>query len=208
MRITTTVNGAPHEAEVEPRLLLVDFLRDELSLTGTHIGCEDGKCGACTIILDGEAVKSCMLFAVQADGSRLTTVEGLADGHGLTPLQTMFHRHHALQCGYCTPGFLLAAQALLQRNPDPTEEDVRRGLAGNICRCTGYTNIVTAVLAAAQGRTAGAAETPGRTEEEPVSIGEAIEVAIDEPGPEGADLDRLQEQQHQPTGARNGGERQ
>ncbi|HLH71002.1 MAG TPA: (2Fe-2S)-binding protein [Candidatus Dormibacteraeota bacterium] len=150
MRIEVTVNGAERQLEVEPRLLLVDLLRDRLHLTGTHLGCEDGKCGACTISLDGQPVKSCMVLAAQVDGGEIVTVEGLADGVALSPLQRAFQEHHALQCGFCTPGFLIAARGLLERNPDPTEEEVRRGLAGNLCRCTGYTNIVRAVRAAAE----------------------------------------------------------
>lgn len=204
MRIETTVNGSAHEAEVESRLLLVDFLRDRLALTGTHIGCEDGKCGACTIMVDGQVMKSCMLLAVQANGAEITTVEGLGDSTELHPLQAAFHEHHALQCGYCTPGFLMAARALLERNPRPSEHDVRRGLAGNLCRCTGYTNIVNAVLAVAQRAGNGAARAPEPAHEEPVPIGDAVEIAIDEPGPDSADLDRLQEEE-QKSGTRGGG---
>ncbi len=131
-------------------MLLVDLLRDRLHLTGTHLGCEDGKCGACTISLEEQPVKSCMVFASQVDGCTIVTVEGLADGVALSPLQRAFQEHHALQCGFCTPGFLIAARGLLERNPNPTEEEIRRGLAGNLCRCTGYTNIVRAVRAAAE----------------------------------------------------------
>lgn len=204
MRVETTVNGSAHEADVEPRLLLVDFLRDRLALTGTHIGCEDGKCGACTVMVDGQVMKSCMLFAVQANGAEITTVEGLGDAAALHPLQAAFHEHHALQCGYCTPGFLMAARALLEQNPKPTEDDVRHGLAGNICRCTGYTNIVKAVLSVAEAEGDGAVRAPEPAREEPVPIGDAVEIAIDEPGPEGADLDRVQEEEHT-SGTRGGG---
>ena len=142
------VNGERYERDVPARALLVHFLRDELQLTGTHIGCDTGNCGACTVLLDGQPVKSCMLLAVQADGASVRTVEGLAPNGDLTPLQRSFNEHHALQCGYCTPGMLMSATALLERNPRPTEEDVRYALQGNICRCTGYVNIVEAVVAA------------------------------------------------------------
>ncbi len=145
------VNGEQVEMEVPARRLLVHFLRDDLGLTGTHVGCDTGNCGACTIHLDGLPVKSCMLLAVQADGRRIRTVEGLASDGELTPLQRAFNEHHALQCGYCTPGMLMSATALLERNPHPTEEEVRIALQGNICRCTGYVNIVEAVLAASRG---------------------------------------------------------
>jgi len=148
--VTVTVNGAMYEREVPARRLLVHFLRDDLDLTGTHIGCDTGSCGACTVHLDGVAVKSCAVLAVQADGATVTTVEGLADDE-LTPLQQSFSDHHALQCGYCTPGMLMSASALLAENPSPTEEEVKVGLQGNICRCTGYWNIVEAVVAAAKG---------------------------------------------------------
>ena len=147
--IALTVNGVRHEAEVEPRTLLVDFLRDDLGLTGTKIGCDTSLCGACTIHLDGRAVKSCTVLAVQADGSEITTIEGLAQGGELHPLQEAFWEHHGLQCGYCTPGMIMAAADLLERNPNPTEEEVRHGLEGNLCRCTGYQHIVEAVHAAA-----------------------------------------------------------
>jgi carbon-monoxide dehydrogenase small subunit len=154
MDIRVTVNGVAHESGVEPRTLLVDFIRDDLQLTGTHIGCEDGKCGACTVLVDGVAVKSCMSFAVQNDGAEVTTVEGLADGRQLHPLQTAFQEHHALQCGFCTPGFLMAAVALLDRNPDTSEDGLRQELVGNLCRCTGYDNIVKAIRSVAQARCA------------------------------------------------------
>jgi len=146
VRIRLTVNGEEREAEVEPRLLLVHFLRDRLGLTGTNVGCDTSNCGACTVHLDGEAVKSCTVLAVQADGAEVTTIEGLADGDDLHPLQEAFWNKHALQCGYCTPGMIMAAADLLARNPNPTEEEVRKGLEGNLCRCTGYHNIVRAVL--------------------------------------------------------------
>jgi carbon-monoxide dehydrogenase small subunit len=149
--IAVTVNGRRYERQVEPRLLLSDFLRHELGLTGTHVGCEHGVCGACTVLLDGEAVRSCLLLAVQVDGRELTTVEGLAPGPGaLHPLQQAFWENHGLQCGFCTPGFLLTLVPFLQENPDPTEAEVRMALSGNLCRCTGYQNIVDAVLAAAR----------------------------------------------------------
>jgi carbon-monoxide dehydrogenase small subunit len=147
--IEVEVNGERHEREVEARRLLVHFIRDDLDLTGTHVGCDTGNCGACTILLDGRAVKSCMLLAVQADGARITTVEGLSKDGDETPLQRAFSQHHALQCGYCTPGMLLSATYLLERNGSPTEEEIRRGIQGNICRCTGYVNIVKAIQSVA-----------------------------------------------------------
>jgi carbon-monoxide dehydrogenase small subunit len=150
--VTVELNGEQVEMEVPARRLLVHFLRDDLSLTGTHIGCDTGNCGACTVHLNGEPVKSCMLLAVQVDGARVTTIEGLAPDGELTPLQKAFNEHHALQCGYCTPGMLMSATALLERSPRPTEEEVRYALQGNICRCTGYVNIVEAVLAAGGSR--------------------------------------------------------
>jgi carbon-monoxide dehydrogenase small subunit len=149
-RVSITVNGAQHEAEVEPRQLLVHFLRDTLGLTGTRVGCDTSTCGACTVHLDGEAVKSCTVLAVQADGSEVSTIEGIGSEGALHPLQNAFWEHHGLQCGYCTPGMIMASADLLARNPDPSEEDVREALAGNLCRCTGYHNIVKAVLSAAQ----------------------------------------------------------
>ena len=144
--IKLTVNGREYTGRVEPRLTLADFLRGELNLTGTHLGCEHGVCGACTILVDGEAVRSCLLLAVQADGAELMTVEGLAQGQQLHPLQQAFQDNHALQCGFCTPGFLMTAYAFLQENPHPTEEEVRRGISGNICRCTGYAPIIQAIV--------------------------------------------------------------
>jgi carbon-monoxide dehydrogenase small subunit len=148
--VTVTVNGLTVEKEVPARRLLVHLLRDDLDLTGTHIGCDTGSCGACTVHLDGVPVKSCAVLAVQADGARVTTVEGLAEDE-LTPLQQSFSDHHALQCGYCTPGMLMSATALLADNPSPSEDDVKLALQGNICRCTGYWNIVEAVVAAGKG---------------------------------------------------------
>ncbi|HXV58265.1 MAG TPA: (2Fe-2S)-binding protein [Gaiellaceae bacterium] len=149
-RVSVEVNGRPYEEEVEPRLLLSDFLRHRLGLTGTHVGCEHGVCGACTVQLDGEPIRSCLLLAVQADGRSLRTVEGLAPAGGaLHPLQEAFHETHALQCGFCTPGFLLSAEAFLRERPDPTREEIREALAGNLCRCTGYKAIVEAVERAA-----------------------------------------------------------
>jgi len=154
-RIRVTVNGTPREDEVEPRLLLVHYLRDVVGLTGTHVGCDTSQCGACTIHLDGKAVKSCTLFAVQADGRQLTTIEGLASPDGtLHPLQQAFWDEHGLQCGYCTPGFIMAGAYLLEQNPHPTEDEIRKGLEGNLCRCTGYVNIVKAVAAAARSTAA------------------------------------------------------
>jgi carbon-monoxide dehydrogenase small subunit len=157
-KISVTVNGQRHEDEVEPRLLLVHYLRDELGLTGTHVGCDTSQCGACTIHLDGKAIKSCTMFAVQADGRELKTIEGMADGEELHPLQQAFWDEHGLQCGYCTPGFIMAAAYLLEQNPNPTDDDIRRGLEGNLCRCTGYVNIVKSVKAAAQKMGAAAAQ--------------------------------------------------
>ena len=144
-RITVTVNGTTYARDVEPRLLLVYFLREDLNLTGTHIGCDTSNCGACTVLVDGVALKSCTLLAVQADGSRIETVEGLANGAQLHPLQEGFLQEHGLQCGYCTPGMLMSAKALLAANPTPSEEEIRRGISGNLCRCTGYVNIVKAI---------------------------------------------------------------
>ena len=149
-RITVTVNGVAYEREVETRRLLIHLIRDDLDLTGSHVGCDTGNCGACSVILDGQLVKSCMLLAVQADGAEIRTVEGIAAGEELTPLQQAFRDHHALQCGYCTPGMLMSATALLERNPRPSEDEIRKGLQGNICRCTGYWNIVEAVKAASE----------------------------------------------------------
>ena len=148
-QIEVTVNGVRHEAEVEPRQLLVYLLRDQLRLTGTNVGCDTSSCGSCTVLFDGESVKSCTLLAVQADGHEVTTIEGLAEADGtFHPVQQAFHEHHALQCGFCTPGMVMAAVSYLEENPKPTEAEVRLALEGNLCRCTGYHNIVKAILAA------------------------------------------------------------
>ncbi|HYZ77663.1 MAG TPA: (2Fe-2S)-binding protein [Gaiellaceae bacterium] len=146
--ITVEVNGTSYEREVEARKLLIHFLRDDLDLTGSHIGCDTGNCGACSVLVDGLLLKSCMMLAVQADGASIRTVEGLGSDGELDPLQQAFSDHHALQCGYCTPGMLMSASALLERNPRPSEEEIRRAIQGNICRCTGYVNIVRAIRAA------------------------------------------------------------
>ena len=150
MLIKFEINGETAEIEVEPRTSLADCLRDSLHLTGTHLGCEHGVCGACTVIVDDEAVRSCLMLAVQADGHEITTVEGLAKNGELTPLQTAFNEHHALQCGYCTPGILMNMDEFLKKNPNPTEDEIRHGLVGNLCRCTGYAHIVDAVKDAAK----------------------------------------------------------
>jgi aerobic carbon-monoxide dehydrogenase small subunit len=155
VRVRAVVNGEARESDVEARLLLVHYLREVLGLTGTHIGCDTSNCGACTVLVDGEAVKSCTVLAVQADGAELTTIEGMVRNGALHPLQEAFREHHGLQCGYCTPGMIMAAADLLERNPDPSEEEIRHGLEGNLCRCTGYHNIVKAVLAAAEKGGAG-----------------------------------------------------
>ncbi|MFL5800720.1 MAG: (2Fe-2S)-binding protein [Roseiflexaceae bacterium] len=149
-QISVTINGETHAAEVESRLLLVHFLRETLSLTGTHIGCDTTSCGACTVLLDGQAVKSCTIFAVQADGHQIKTVEGLAQGTKLHPIQEGFFEKHGLQCGFCTPGMMLTACALLEQNHNPSEEEIRWGISGNLCRCTGYVNIVEAIQYAAE----------------------------------------------------------
>jgi len=155
VRVTITVNGEQRTDEIEPRLLLVHYLRDHLGLTGTHVGCDTSNCGACTVHLDGDAVKSCTVLAAQADGAEVTTIEGLGSEGALHPVQEGFWEHHGLQCGYCTPGMIMAGADLLAKNPDPSEEEVREALAGNLCRCTGYHNIVKAVMSAAkQGVTA------------------------------------------------------
>jgi carbon-monoxide dehydrogenase small subunit len=158
--IRLTVNGAEHAFEVEPRLLLVHFLRDVLGLTGTHVGCDTGQCGACTVLLDGQAVKSCMVLAVQANGATLTSVEGLAHNGQYHPIQQGFWEKHGLQCGFCTPGMMMAAVCLLHENANPTDEEIRAQLEGNLCRCTGYQNIVAAVRDAAEHMRSGAAATP------------------------------------------------
>ena len=162
--ITVTVNGQVHHSQVEPRLLLVHYLRDVLDLTGTHVGCNTSQCGACIVMLNGEAVKSCTVFAVQADGSEVTTIEGLAPEGSLHPIQEAFWEKHGLQCGFCTPGMIIASYQLLKNNPHPTEAEIRKGLEGNICRCTGYQNIVHAVQHAA--------EQMRRSVSEPVVAGE------------------------------------
>ena len=150
MRISLNVNGRPEEADVEPRLLLVHLLRERFGLTGTNVGCDSTSCGACTVLMDGESVKSCTVLAVQADGTEVQTIEGLAADGELHPLQKAFQKHHALQCGYCTPGMVMASVSLLKELDDPTEAEVRRGLEGNLCRCTGYQGIVEAVLEVAR----------------------------------------------------------
>ena len=151
-QIRVTVNGTEHKAEVESRLLLVHLIREVLSLTGTHIGCDTTHCGACTVLLDGEPVKSCTMLAVQADGRQLTTVEGLEKDGKLDPIQEGFFQEHGLQCGFCTPGMMMTSYALLRRNPKPSEEDIRQAISGNLCRCTGYVNIVKAIQYAAERR--------------------------------------------------------
>ena len=153
--IHVTVNGTEHEADVEPRLLLVHFIREDLELTGTHIGCDTTNCGACTVLLDGAPVKSCTVFAVQADGSQVMTVEGLAQNGNLHPIQEGFREEHGLQCGFCTPGMLMTSYALLEGHSDPTEDEIRKAISGNLCRCTGYVNIVKAVQYAAQKKAGG-----------------------------------------------------
>jgi carbon-monoxide dehydrogenase small subunit len=172
VRVSVTVNGQQRSADVEPRLLLVHFLRDNLGLTGTHVGCDTSNCGACTCHLNGEAVKSCTVLAVQADGAEVTTIEGMGREGNLHALQEAFWTHHGLQCGYCTPGMIMAAADLIARNPDPTEHDVREALAGNLCRCTGYHNIVKAVLGAA-AEMRGAEARPEVREEEPAWASQA-----------------------------------
>jgi aerobic carbon-monoxide dehydrogenase small subunit len=154
-RVSVTVNGVAREAEVEPRTLLVYFLREALGLTGTNVGCDTSSCGSCTVLLDGESVKSCTLLAVQAEGREVTTIEGIAADGQMHPIQDAFHRNHGLQCGYCTPGMIMAAASFLKENPNPTDEQVRESLEGNLCRCTGYQNIVKSILDAA-GTMAGA----------------------------------------------------
>ena len=155
-QISVTVNGTTHDADVEPRTLLVYFIREHLDLTGTNVGCDTSSCGTCTVHVDGEAVKACTMLAVQADGRSVTTIEGMAESDGtMHPLQDAFHRNHGLQCGYCTPGMIMAAASYLQENPSPTDEEVRESLEGNLCRCTGYQNIVASILDAAGQATKG-----------------------------------------------------
>ena len=149
-KISLTVNGQAHSVEAEARTLLVHFLREQLNLTGTHIGCDTSSCGACTVIVDGKAIKSCTMFAVQAEGSSIETIEGVADGTTLHPLQSGFWEMHGLQCGFCTPGMIMSAKALLAKNPNPTEDEIRWGISGNLCRCTGYVKIVEAIQYAAE----------------------------------------------------------
>jgi aerobic carbon-monoxide dehydrogenase small subunit len=173
VHVSVTVNGAPKSADVEPRLLLVHFLRETLGLTGTHVGCDTSNCGACTVHLNGEAVKSCTLLAVQADGAEVTTIEGMGQEGALHPLQEAFWEHHGLQCGYCTPGMIMAAADLLQRTPDPSEHEVREALAGNLCRCTGYHNIVKAVQAAAK-MADGASAAPPAPSPEGAAVGAEV----------------------------------
>ena len=160
--ISLTVNGARRELDVEPRRLLVQVLREDLDLTGTHVGCDTSQCGACTVTVDGNAVKSCSMLAVQADGSTVRTIEGLANGSELHPLQTAFWEKHGLQCGFCTPGMIMAASDLLERTPDPTDDEIRHAIEGNYCRCTGYQNIVAAIREAAATIRAGAAAPAAR----------------------------------------------
>jgi carbon-monoxide dehydrogenase small subunit len=160
--VSLTVNGAQREDLVEPRLLLVHYLREVAGLTGTHVGCDTSQCGACTVLLDGRAVKACSVFTVQADGAAVTTIEGLAEGGALHLVQQAFWDEHGLQCGFCTPGFIMAAAELLDRNPSPSDDDIRKGLEGNLCRCTGYANIMRAVRAAAAARGDSAATMPVR----------------------------------------------
>ncbi len=160
MKVSMKVNGVERSGDVEPRVLLVDFLRTNLRQTGTHIGCDTTSCGACTVLLDGEPVKSCTMLAVQVQGRNVTTVEGLAQGATLSPMQAGFHEEHGLQCGFCTPGMMLVGTALLERNPNPTEDEIRWAISGNICRCTGYMNIVKAIQHAAKAKAGAAAESP------------------------------------------------
>ena len=154
MQVNVTVNGAAYSKEAEPRLLLVDFIRTNLGLTGTHIGCDTTSCGACTVLLDGQPVKSCTIFAVQANGASITTVEGLKQNGALHPIQEAFKEHHGLQCGFCTPGMMLVGSALIEANPRPTDDEVRWAISGNLCRCTGYINIVSAIQAAGMAKEA------------------------------------------------------
>ena len=156
MKVSMHVNGVDHEHDVEPRTLLVQHLREKLRLTGTHVGCDTSQCGACTIHVNGEAVKACTMFAIQADGAEITTIEGLATNGELHPMQKAFWENHGLQCGYCTPGMIMASVDMLKNNPNPTEEEIRHGLEGNFCRCTGYHNIVKSVKAAAESMQGGA----------------------------------------------------
>ena len=169
MRVATTVNGVRYERDVEPRMLLVDFLREQLDLVGTHVGCEHGVCGTCTVLMDGESMRSCIAFAVQADGHEITTVEGLVGDGAMHPLQEAFWENQGLQCGYCTPGMLLRAQEILAENPDPSREEVKEGIASNLCRCTGYAFIVDSVLDAAKRMRAGGHAAPPGDEQQPAT---------------------------------------
>jgi aerobic carbon-monoxide dehydrogenase small subunit len=171
--IEITVNGRRHAADVDARLLLVHFLRENLDLTGTHVGCDTSSCGACTVLMDGKSVKSCTVFAVQADGSSITTIEGIGDAGALHPMQESFWASHGLQCGYCTPGMILSAIDLLQRNPNPTDDEIRRQLSGNLCRCTGYENIVKAIRGAAAAATT-AATVPSKAVKEEIRTPEVV----------------------------------
>ena len=168
-KVSVTVNGERREGDVEPRQLLVYFLRDQLGLTGTNVGCDTSSCGACTVLVDGESVKSCTVLAAQASGHQVTTIEGLATNGQMHPVQRAFRQEHGLQCGFCTPGMVMAAVSLLAENPAPTEDEVRLGLEGNLCRCTGYHNIVRAILAASEEGAAGALTATGAMREEQVS---------------------------------------
>ena len=156
MNVTVTINGAEHSADVEPRLLLADFIRSDLGLTGTHIGCDTTSCGVCTVLVDGTPIKSCTMFAVQANGRSITTVEGLKQNGDLSAMQQAFHEQHGLQCGFCTPAMMLVGTALLEENPSPTEDEIRWAISGNLCRCTGYMNIVKSIQAAAEATSEGA----------------------------------------------------
>jgi aerobic carbon-monoxide dehydrogenase small subunit len=178
--IHVKVNNVQHESEVEPRLLLAQYLREGLNLTGTHIACDTGQCGACTVLVDGQAIKSCMMLAVQADGADVRTVEGLKEDGAYHPVQQAFWDLHGLQCGYCTPGFLMASVGLLQRNPNPSEDEIREELSGNLCRCTGYQNIVAAVRSAADTMRASASATPPAVQPavEPYAHGEHLAAPI------------------------------
>ena len=160
MEVTITVNGTAHTLDIEPRQLLVHVIREELRLTGTHIGCDSTSCGACTVLYDGTPVKSCTLFGVQADGVEITTVEGLLTAAGLDPMQAAFKEHHGLQCGFCTPGMMLVGKALVEENADPSDDEVRDAISGNLCRCTGYMNIVKAIQAAAEAQGAPVPDVP------------------------------------------------
>ncbi len=199
------INGTEYTGRVEARKTLADFIREDCGLTGTHLGCEHGVCGACTILMNGEAVRSCLLFAVQADGAELMTVEGLADGDRLHPIQQAYWEHHALQCGFCTPGFLMTSLVFLRDHPHPTEREIREGLAGNLCRCTGYQNIVAAVAAAAEALASGAHPDFFPAPARPTASVEQIEATEDAvPAAHGAPADM---QVDGATGAKKAGRR-